>query len=216
MTTSKHIGRLAAAVLLTGAMSFGALAADKAAPAGNGEFDGSTFSCLNYTNGLGENATGKAQSALARTWMQGYLAGYFKGQNKLEMSSDKADEDKLTSVMLQKCREYPQSSILAVSMQAIAKEKVKIPNTAMADFSPAAYTCADHTAAKKSAPTKADVAELWAIAFIQGYKNVAQADMVIGMENKPVLTGAISKNCEKMADTKYMDLVAMVAEKVKM
>ena len=215
MTISKHIGRLAAAVLLTGAVSFGALAADKA-PAGNGEFDGSTFSCLNYTNGLGENSSGKTQSTLGRTWMQGYLAGYLKAQGKLEMSADKSDDDKLTALMLQKCREYPQSSILAVSMQAIAKEKVKIPNNAMADFSPATYTCADHTAAKKSAPTKADVAELWAIAFIQGFKNVAQADMVIGMENKPVLTGAISKNCEKMADTKYMDLVAMVAEKVKM
>lgn len=220
---SRTIGRAAAAFLLSGAMSLGmvtaAAAQSKGAPAGNGEFDGSTFSCLNYTNGLGDNASGKTQSMLARLWMEGYLAGYMKAQNKLEMSADKADEDKLLALMLQKCREYPASSILAVSMQAIAKEKIKLPNTAMAEFSPESYSCAQHTEAKKGSAgsaAKADLADLWAIAFIQGYKNVAQADMVIGMENKPVLTGAIAKNCEKMADTKYMDLVSMVADKVKM
>ena len=217
MTTSKMIGRVAAALLLTGALSIGAQAADN--KGGNGEFDGSSFSCLNYTNGLGDNASRKPQSMLARVWMQGYLGGYLKAQNKLELSEDKADEDKVVSLMLQKCREYPASSILAVSQQAIAKEKIKLPAVALADFSPATYTCAQHTEAKKggaSSANKADIAELWAIAFIQGFKNVEQKDMVIPMENKTVLTGAIANNCAKMADTKYMDLTAMVAEKVKL
>ena len=114
------------------------------------------------------------------------------------MSEDKADEDKVVNLMLQKCREYPASSILAVSQQAIAKEKIKLPAVALADFSPATYTCAQHTEAKKggaASANKADIAELWSIAFIQGFKNVEQKDMVIPMENKAVLTGAIANNC---------------------
>jgi hypothetical protein len=193
--------------------------AKKSAPAGNGEFDGSSFTCLNYTNGLGENASTKPQSIMARVWIEGYLAGYFKAQNKLEISSEKADSDKLVNLLLQKCREYPSSSILAVSQQAIAKENVKIPGTADGGFAPATYTCAQHTEAKKgtaSSESKADIADLWAFAFIQGFKNVAQSDMVIPMENKSVLTGAVTRNCEKNGEMKFMDLTAMVADKVKL
>ena len=218
MTTFKTIGRIAAALLLTGAMSIAAQAADKK-PAGNGEFDGASYTCLNYTNGLGENASGKPQSMLARVWMEGYLGGFLKAQNKFAVSDQKADEDKLVNLMLQKCREFPASTILAVSEQAISKEAPKLPATALADFAPATYTCAQHTEAKKggaSDANRADIAELWAIAFIQGYKNVAQADMVIPMENKPVLTGAIATNCAKNPEMKYMDLTALVAEKVKL
>ena len=219
MTTFKTIGRIAAALLLTGAFSVGAQAADKGGKGGNGEFDGSSFSCLNYTNGLGDNASGKPQSMLARVWMEGYLGGYLKAQNKFDLSDQKADEDKLVGLMLQKCREYPASSILAVSQQAIAKESIKLPAVALGDFSPATYTCGQHTEAKNggaASANKADIAELWAIAFIQGFKNVEQKDMVIPMENKPVLTGAIANNCVKNADMKYMDLTALVAEKVKL
>jgi hypothetical protein len=224
MITFKNFGRVAAGLLLCGSLSIGVVSgalaqAKPATPQGNGEFDGSTFTCLNYTNGLGENASNKTQSMLARVWIEGYLAGYFKAQNKLELSNEKADGDKVVNLMLQKCREYPSSSILAVSQQAIAKESIKIPGTALADFSPANYTCADHTEAKKggaSGANRADIADLWAIAFIQGYKNVAQSDMVIPMENKSVLTGAIARNCEKNATMKFLDLTALVADKVKL
>ena len=113
MTISSTVGRFTVAAMMSGALTLATIAGaaaqgGKSAPAGNGEFDGSAFSCLNYTNGLGDNASTKAQSMLARLWMQGYLAGYYKGQGKLEMSAEKGDEDKLASLMLQKCREYPQ------------------------------------------------------------------------------------------------------------
>jgi hypothetical protein len=211
-----RITRLAAALLFA-ALSFATVS--RAMAADNKEFDGGSFSCLNYTNGLGENASGKAQSMLARTWMEGYLAGYFKAQNKLAFSADKADEEKLFNLMLQKCREYPAVSILSVTQQAVAKEDVKVPAVAVGEFPAETYTCAQYTDAKNgsgAAQNKADIADLWAIAFIQGYKNVAQADMVIPMENKPVLTGAIARACTKNADTKFMDLTAMVADKVKL
>jgi hypothetical protein len=217
MIVSSFLSRTAAALVLTGTLSLAAVSG--ASAQSTGEFDGSQFQCLTYTNGLGENASGKTQSMLARIWMEGYLAGYLKGQNKLEMSTDPKDGERVSALMLQKCREFPNASILTVSQQAIAKEKVKLPSTTVADFAPGTYTCAQHSEAKKggaAGANKADIAELWGLAFIQGYKNVAQPDMVIGMENKPALTGAIAKNCDKMQDRTFADLLAMVAQAVKM
>jgi len=201
------IGCAAAAIMSGGAM------------AQQGEFDGSAFTCLQYTNGQGENSSGKAQASLAKIWVIGYLAGYYKAKGNLEIVDDKEADDKLSSTMISKCREYPQTSIMTVSMQAIANDKRKLPAMAAADFNPQSYTCGNHTDAKAGTSgnrMKADLAELWAFAFIQGFKNVAQPDMVIPMENKPVLTGAIASNCAKNRDTPYFDLTALVAEKVKL
>ena len=190
-----------------------------AAVAQKGEFDGSAFTCLQYTNGQGENSSGKAQAGLAKIWMTGYLAGYYKAKGNLEIVDDKAADEKLASSILSKCREYPQTSILTVSMQALGSDARKIPAMVTADFNPQSYTCGNHVDAKGGSAAegmKADLAELWAFAFIQGFKNVAQPDMVIPMENKPVLTGAITKNCEKNRETPYFDLTALVADKVKL
>ncbi|TAL04342.1 MAG: hypothetical protein EPO08_01645 [Rhodospirillaceae bacterium] len=196
------------------------LAADAtSAPAGNGEFDGSTFKCLDYTNGLGDNASTKMQSVLGQLWMQGYLAGYYKGQGKLELSDDKADDQKLSSVMLQQCRQYPGSAILTVAQQAIGKDVYKIPSKTIADFSVASYTCGQQVDAKGGSAgdaNKADLADLWSFAFIQGFKNATARDMVISVDNKSVLTGAIARSCGKNRDMTLLDMTALVADKVKL
>lgn len=201
------IGCAAAAIVSSSAM------------AQQGEFDGSSFTCLQYTNGQGENSSGKAQAGLAKIWVTGYLAGYYKAKGNLDIVDDKGADEKLSSTLISKCREYPQTSLLTVSMQAIANDARKLPAMVSADFNPQSYTCGNHTDAKAGSSgdrMKADLAELWAFAFIQGFKNVAQPDMVIPMENKPVLTGAIASNCAKNRDTPYFDLTALVAEKVKL
>jgi len=209
----------ALAILIGVAQSGTVRAADKAAPEGVGGFDGSSFKCLDYTNGLGENATTKPLSVLGHLWMQGYLAGLYKAQGKLELSDDKADEQKFSSVILQRCRDYPGSSILAVSLQAIAKDVYKIPSKTIVDFSLSSYTCGQQTDAKGGAAgdaNKADLADLWAFAFIQGYKNATTPDMLIAPENKSVLTGAIARNCAKNRDMTLLDMTALVAERVKL
>jgi hypothetical protein len=196
-----------------------ALGVSTGAMAQQGEFDGSAFTCLQYTNGQGENSSGKAQAGLAKIWVTGYLAGYYKAKGNLEIVDDKEAEGKLNSSILSKCREYPQTSILTVSMQALGSDARKLPAMVTADFNPQSYTCGNHVDAKNGSAAdgmKADLAELWAFAFIQGFKNVAQPDMVIPMENKKVLTGAISNNCAKNRDTPYFDLTALVADKVKL
>lgn len=195
-------------------MAAGAQAADT----GNGEFSGGTFTCLQFSNGLGDNASGKMQSNLARLWMLGYLAGYYKVQGKLEMSEEPGDVRKLDDLIVQKCKEFPQATIFAVSAQMLATESHKLPKNVTSDFSPGTYTCGQHVDAKggvASDANKADLAEMWAFAFIQGAKNVASPNMEIRAENKPQLIAVMNKACGNARDTLYADLAALVAEKVK-
>ena len=67
-----------------------------------------------------------------------------------------------------------------------------------------------------NAAAKADLAELWGFGFIQGYKNVAQADMEIPIAVKPQLLGAVQRSCGNNRATLFMDLTALVADKVKL
>ena len=80
-------------------------------------------------------------------------------------------------------------------------------------------TCGDFVDAKggaANAAAKADLAELWGFGFIQGYKNVAQADMEIPIAVKPQLLGAVQRSCGNNRATLFMDLTALVADKVKL
>ena len=70
--------------------------------------------------------------------------------------------------------------------------------------------------AVRDAAAKADIAELWGFAFIQGYKSVSQPDLEIPMTVKPQLLGAVQRSCGNNKATLFMDLTALVAEKVKL
>ena len=87
------------------------------------------------------------------------------------------------------------------------------------DFVPGAYTCGNYVDAKTgpaNAAAKADLAELWGFAFIQGFKSVAQPDLEIPMTVKPQLLSAVQRSCANNKATLFMDLAALVAEKVKL
>ena len=197
-------------------MAVGAEAGQSAKQTG---FSGGTFSCLEYTNGLGDASAGKMQSNIARIWIQGYLAGYYTGKKTYEVSEDAADAQALDDLIISKCKELPQASILTVSLQAIAATPRKVPSkVAGLDVTPGAYTCGQHLDAKGGAASQAnaaDLTEMWAFAFIQGYKNVALPDMEIKPEFKDVLINALNKVCGGARDKLYMDYTALVAEKVK-
>lgn len=183
------------------------------------EFTGSKFTCLEYTNGLGENSSGKLQSVIARVWMHGYLSGFAKASQKLNFSEDAAAGEALDNNLLQTCREWASRDILGVSLSVLAKTERAMPAKAGADFSPVGYTCEQHTKAKAGAAAdanRADIAELWAFAFIQGYKNLAQPDLEVPVESKAQLVGAINGVCVKNAALPYMDIAALVSEKVKL
>jgi hypothetical protein len=214
MTNFKSIAGIAAGL---GLMVFAA-AANAAAPA-SAEFTPSKVTCLEYTNGLGENSSGRMQSEISRIWTLGYVSGFYKASNTLEMTDDAAESAKLGDLMLQRCRDSPQASILVVAMKALAAEPHKVPKTVTGEFSPATFTCGQYVDAKAGASNsaaQADLAELWGFGFIQGYKNVAQADMEIPATVKPQLLGAVARSCGNNRNTLFMDLAALVAEKVKL
>lgn len=215
MSILKSIAGLAAGLGLMVA----AAGAYAAAPSAAGEFTPSKVTCLEYTNGLGENSSGKMQSDISRIWMLGYVAGFYKAGAALEMTDDAAEGAKLTDLMLQRCRDSPQASILVVAMKALVIEPHKVPQVVTGDFNPAKFTCGDYVDAKAGASNtaaQADLAELWGFGFIQGFKNVAQADMEIPIAVKPQLLGAVARSCGNNRATLFMDLTALVAEKVKL
>lgn len=208
----RFLKTLAAAVAGLALLAAPAAAADV-------EFTGSKFTCLEYTNGLGENASGKLQSVIARVWIHGYLSGYYKASQKLNLVDDAATSDALDNALLQTCREWAARDILGVSLQLLAPTERAMPAKAGADFSPVGYTCEQHTKAKAGAAAdanRADIAELWAFAFIQGYKNLNQPDLEVPVESKGQLVGAINNVCNKNAGLPYMDIAALVSEKVKL
>ncbi len=182
------------------------------------EFDGTNFTCLQYTSSMADNSSTKAQSGLAKTWVMGYLAGLYKASNTLQVVDDAKAGESIASALATKCKEVPQASIWAVA-KFLAESPRKIPKMASDSLDLNAYTCANHTAAKAGSASemmRADLSDLWAFAFIQGFKNFADKDMVITIENKPVLTGAVSRNCTKMADKTFLELTGMVAQAVKL
>jgi hypothetical protein len=221
MSIGKHVAGVAIALCLVVGGVTSAVAAEKSSVPtdGNGEFDGANFTCLNYTNGLGDNATTKMQSTLAHLWLQGYLAGVYKAKGTLELSEDPNDEVKLSALLLQRCRDLPSFTILGVALQVIAAEPHKLPAKTIAEFSPATHTCGQQIEARHGSAgdaTRADLADLWTFAFIQGFKNATQPDLVIPIENKKVLIGAVANACAKNPDMALLDMAAAVAERVKL
>jgi hypothetical protein len=181
-------------------------------------FVGGSFTCLQFNNGLGDNALGRMQSAIARIWVHGYLVGYYKKQDKLEVTEDPNEGALIENVLVQTCAENPQASILSVALRAVASEARKVPKTVGVDFNPSEYTCGQHVNSKNgaaAAANRADLAELWAFGFVQGYKNVNQPDVEIRPEYKTPVLNAVNKACGSSKDKLFMDMTAAVADKVK-
>lgn len=199
----------AAGVLML--MSPGAKAAESV-------FSSDTFLCLTFVNGLGGNSAGRMQSTIARLWILGYLAGYYKGKDTLEFSADPADAATMDALMVQKCKEAPGGSILNVALSTIANEPHKLPELVLGDFKPGTYTCGQHVDAKNGPASKAnaaDLAEMWAFAFIQGVKNVTQPDVAIQPEFRVPLANSLNKACEGSRDKLFLDMAVLVAGRTK-
>jgi len=183
-----------------------------------GEFDGLDFSCVSYTAGPSIDAITGTPSLSARTWVLGYLAGFYKKEGKLELSDVAADGDKLDDVIRARCTDYPRSTIRAVALHAVVKDIYKMPAT-VADLSFADYTCSDYADARPGSgedAARADLAELWAFAFVQGYKNATISDIVIPIENKPTVTKALIRFCRTNRDMTFLNMTTVLAERVRL
>lgn len=184
-----------------------------------GEFDPSRFTCFEYTSGTGENATNRLRSMVARVWMEGNLAGLHRARGDLSLSDDAADRDALSEHLKSTCQTYPTASVLTIGVLDLGKATFKLPNEIIAGLKLNDYTCGAHLAAKSGSAgdaVKSDIADMWAFAFIQGYKLVKTPDLIIPVHNKPLLVGAVAKACAANKSAGFLDLTVQVAEKVKL
>ena len=176
-------------------------------------FDGASFTCAEYVAAQEVKVPEQSRAELANIWMHGYLAGIYTAAEVFQLSDAPMDADALTGALLASCRELSNASLMAVGLAKLAPSRFKIPRRVTNEVSLDEYTCADHLDAKVE---RAELAELWAFAFIQGFKNARQPELLIPVENRAPLGAAIRKNCEKNRETKYLELVRMVAEAVKL
>ena len=183
------------------------------------EFNPSTFTCLEYTSGTGANATNRLRSIIAKVWMQGNLTGLHRGRGDLSLSDSEDDRTALSQHLDDSCRTFPSASILTIGIMDLAKLPLVMPDEIFAGIKLSDYTCAAHLAAKSGGAgdaIKSDIAEMWAFAFIQGYKLATNPDIVIPIGAKPLLVGAVVKACSANKGSAFLDLTAQVAEKVKL
>lgn len=195
------------------AVVFAVLALAAAAQAQPSRFDGASFTCTDYLAAQDVKVPERSRTELANIWMHGWIAGLYTAAEVFQLSDAATDADALTGAILASCRELPNASLMAVGLSKLASIRFKIPRRVTADVSLDQYTCADHLKAKAE---RAELAELWSFAFIQGFKNARQPDMLIPVENRAALDAAVRKNCEKNREMKYLELVRMVADAVKL
>jgi len=188
-----------------------------AAQAQSGDFHPANMRCLDYVNGQGDSATNKGRSDIARIWVMGYLTGNYSGQEKLKWTDDSDAEKDAIGAILSKCRENPEVTLLTVSEYVASDRRRDLPNTLSNDFNPQTYMCGEYADGRTGAATdilKADIADVWAFAFVQGYVNTKDPELLIPVENKPAITGAIASNCSKNREFSYFDLTTAVAPMV--
>ena len=100
-----------------------------------------------------------------------------------------------------------------IAKSDLAKTPRELP-AALPSFPPAAFTCRMYAGAGAD-KTLTAFADLWALAFIQGYKNVGQPDVELSYESRPVLLKAIAAACTKNPEIGFATLMSALAAKVK-
>lgn len=166
------------------------------------DFAAVEFRCSALADGSGS----AGQSDMARLWAHGFLAGFYKAQGGLMFAEGSTAAD---DALREACKIAPQKFLLETAMDTLIKEKRALPAQTR-QLAPATYTCKDYQT------SQADFANLWALAFIQGFKNASQPGMEIPFDAGPRILAPFSKFCAKNPDTKFADLAALVAEKVKL
>lgn len=175
------------------------------AAAGAQDFSAGEFRCLAF-----DRPGGRDQAAVAPLWAHGYLSGAYAAQGK---RTPAGNDDLLTPALRTACAAAPQALLLAVAKNDLARTPRELP-AAMPSFPAAALTCRMYAGARAD-KTLTGFADLWALAFIQGYKNVAQPDVEISYESRPVLLKAIAAACVKNPEIGFAGLMSAVAAKVK-
>lgn len=172
------------------------------------DFSAAEFKCAGLLNGDGVTT----QSAIARLWTHGYLAGRFTAENQLTFD---AAAPSLDEALAESCRTYPYAFLLTVASQEVAKAPRPLP-TALPAFPLEGYSCKAYVAARKARnKDESEIPSLWAFAFIQGFKNVSQPEMEIPFESGPRLLEALTTTCAQNQDFSFAEITGAVAARVR-
>ncbi len=183
-----------------------------------GEFNAATFTCFEYMSASGENATNRAQGLIARISIEANIAGLNQARGTLALGAAPADKDAMTIRIAETCANRPMASMLSVGVTDEGADALKIPSVVVPGLALDTYTCGEHLEGKKAGSgdaVRADIAEMWAFAFIQGYKLAGNAELIIPAQNKPMLVGAVAKACAGRPEAGFLAMTAQVAERVK-
>lgn len=170
-------------------------------------FSGVEFRCGALPTGV------TVQPSLARMWAHGYVAGYYKALDKLKLSDSAGSSFDLA--LIDACKSYDRALLITVSSQALVKTLRDMP-PATAGFSPGSFTCKTYSSSLNTKSPEGAFADLWAMAFIQGYKNAGQAGMEIPFDARPQILGALGSACARNPDVGFLDITAALSAKMKL
>jgi len=170
-------------------------------------FSGVEFRCHALATGT------TVQPALARMWAHGYVAGYYKALDKLKLDDSAGSSFDLA--LIDACKTYDKALLITVSSQALVKTLRDMP-PATAGFSPGSFTCKTYTSAQSGKSPEGAFADMWAMAFIQGYKNAGQPGMEIPFDARPQILGALASACARNPDVGFLEITGALANKMKL
>lgn len=199
--------QLASDAEATGRQDVPALLARPEAPAVTRNFSAAEFKCAGLLNGAGVTT----QSALARVWIHGYLAGRYKASGMLSV----LPTGELEGPLDRACADHPFGFLLTVASQDLGAQARDIPPSPPG-LALDGYTCKQFAESRKASnKDPSELVGLWVFGYIQGYKNVSQPEMEIPYDARPRLLDAMAGACGKFPDRPLTDLVAAVAAKVR-
>jgi peptidylprolyl isomerase len=170
-------------------------------------FSGVEFRCSALATGT------SVQPSLARLWAHGYVAGYYKALDKLKLSDGAGSSFDLA--LIDACMTYDKALLITVSSQSLVKSLRDMPPTT-AGFAPGSFTCKTYSSALSAKTPEAAFADLWAMAFIQGYKNAAQPGLEIPFDARPQILGALGSACARNPDVGFLEITGALANKMKL
>lgn len=174
------------------------------------DFSASEFKCAALRDGDGVTP----HAALARLWTHGFLAGRFKAADALTFAPS-GGENTLDPALDAVCEGHPYALLVTAARQELARTPRPLPAATPA-FPLDGATCRSFTDARKARDKgPADLAGLWAFAYIQGYKSVSQPEMEIPHDSRPRLLEAVAGVCAKSPDLSFADVTGAVAARVR-
>ncbi|NKB43498.1 MAG: hypothetical protein GKS03_04385 [Alphaproteobacteria bacterium] len=179
------------------------------------------YACTTFIDGEDKSKRKKDidRARLARFWLVGFLTGAYEADAVLEFSEDEGDaESVVISRVKEYCEENRDNSIHAAAVWTGASPK-PLPASTAVGFDPRQYSCGAYSEGRDGrgdARSRAEAAEFWAFAFVQGTVSVRHHPrLVISVANKRKIVRALKQSCARNPTRTLLDQTAEIATRVR-